>query len=139
IGNLYADLKFLPSLVLRSEIGGNAELNNTSSWNPTYNYGGGAVNDHNSISRQSGQSYFWQIRNYLTFTERFGNAHNLSAMIGQEASAWGWTSISGSGRDLPTNDVHSIDLGDPEQFTAADASNSGALESYYTRLNYNWN
>lgn len=139
IGNLYADFKFVKGLTLRSEIGGNAELNNTSAWNPTYNYGGGAVNEHNSISRQSGQSYFWQVKNYLTFNHQFSNVHNLTAMIGQEASAWGWTSVGGTGRDLPTNDVHSIDLGDPEQFTAADASNSGSLESYYSRLNYNFN
>ncbi|MBT1700688.1 TonB-dependent receptor [Fulvivirgaceae bacterium PWU4] len=139
IGNVYADLKFLPSLTLRSEFGGNAELNNSSSWNPTYNYGGGAVNEHNSISRQSGQSYFWQVKNYLTFNQQFANVHNVTAMLGQEASSWGWYSVGATGRDLPTNDVHSIDLGDPKQFTAADASNSGALESYYGRLNYNFN
>lgn len=138
IGNLFADIKILPSLVIRSEIGGNAELNNSSSWVPTYNYGGGSVNEQNSITRQNAQSYFWQVKNYITYSEQFSNVHNLSLMVGQEASAWGWNAVSGTGRELPTNDVHSIDLGDPEQFTAADASNSGALESYYTRLNYNF-
>jgi TonB-linked SusC/RagA family outer membrane protein len=139
IGNLYADIKILPGLTLRSEYGGNAELNNTSTWNPTYDYGGGAVNEHNSISRQSGQSYFWQLKNYLTFNQQFANAHNVSLMLGQEASEWGWNAVGATGRDLPTNDVHSIDLGDPKQFTASDASSSGALESYYGRLNYNFN
>jgi TonB-linked SusC/RagA family outer membrane protein len=139
IGNLYADVRLFKGLTFRSEIGGNGELNNSSSWNPTYNYGGGAVNEHNSISRQKGQSYFWQFKNYLTFNHQFANVHNLTFMVGQEATEYGWTSVGGTGRDLPTNDVHSIDLGDPKQFTAADASNSGSLESYYSRLNYNYN
>jgi TonB-dependent starch-binding outer membrane protein SusC len=139
IGNLYTDVKFLPSLTLRSEFGGNAELSNSSSWNPTYNYGGGAVNEHNSISKQSNQSYFWQLKNYLTFNQQVADVHNITVMAGQEVSEWGWSSVGATGRDLPTNDVHSIDLGDPKQFTASDASNSNALESYYGRLNYNFN
>lgn len=139
MGNLYADLKILDGLAFRTEFGGNAELNNTSSWNPTYDYGGGAVNEHNYVSRQSGLSYFWQFKNYLTYSKQLGGAHNFTAMIGQEATEWGWNSVAGTGRDLPTNDVHSIDLGDPKQFSAADASSAGALESYYSRLNYNFN
>jgi TonB-linked SusC/RagA family outer membrane protein len=139
IGNLYADIKLFKGLTFRTEIGGNGELNNSSSWNPTYDYGGGAVNDHNSMSRQNGQSYFWQFKNYLTYTHKLADVHNLTFMVGQEASEMGWASVGATGRDLPTNDVHSIDLGDPKQFTASDASNSGALESYYSRLNYNFN
>jgi TonB-linked SusC/RagA family outer membrane protein len=138
LGNLYTDIKILKGLTLRTEFGGNAELTKSSSWNPTYDYGGGAVNEHNSISRLTGINYFWQFKNYLTYNTKFGSDHNLTAMIGQEASSWGWSSISATGRDLPTNDVHSIDLGDPKQFTASDALNSGALESYYSRLNYNF-
>jgi TonB-dependent starch-binding outer membrane protein SusC len=139
LGNLYADLKIFKGLTFRTEFGGNAELNNTSSWNPTYDYGGGAVNEHNSISRQSGLSYFWQFKNYLTYSKQFAGGHNFTAMIGQEATEMGWNSVGGTGRDLPTNDVHSIDLGDPKQFSAADAANAGSLESYYSRLNYNFN
>lgn len=139
IGNLYADFAILKGLKFRTEFGGNAELNNSSSWNPTYDYGGGAVNEHNYITRQSGLNHRWQFKNYLTYTKTFASAHNLTAMVGQEATAWGWNSVSGTGRDLPTNDVHSIDLGDPKQYSAADASNSGSLESYYSRLNYNFN
>jgi TonB-dependent starch-binding outer membrane protein SusC len=138
IGNLYADIKILPSLTFRTEFGGNGELSNASSWNPTYNYGGGAVNNQNSISRQSNTSYFWQVKNYITFNKQFANVHNVSLMVGQEASEWGWQSVSATGRGLPNNSVHSIDLGDPKLYTASDAKNSGALESYYSRLNYNF-
>jgi TonB-linked SusC/RagA family outer membrane protein len=139
VGNLYADFTLIKGLKLRTEFGGNGELNNTSSWNPTYDYGGGAVNEHNYITRQNGISYQWQFKNYLTYSKQFAGAHNLTFQLGQEATQWGWNSVSGTGRDLPTNDVHSIDLGDPKQFSAADASSTGALESYYSRLFYNFN
>ena len=136
MGNLYASAKIIKGLTFRTEFGGNAELNNTSAWNPTYNYGGGAVNEFNSISRTNGISYFWQFKNYLTYDKQFGGAHNVTAMIGQEASEWGWNSLSGTGRALPTNGVHSIGLGDPDQFSAGDAASDGALESYYGRFYY---
>lgn len=139
LGNIFADIKIIPALTLRTEFGGNADLSNTSSWNPMYDYGMGAINEQNSISKQNNTSYFWQIKNYLTFNKRLLESHNITAMIGQEASEWGWNSLSGTGKGLPTNDVHAIRLSEEDNQTASDAANSGALESYFGRLNYNFN
>src|SRR5690606_22484823 len=139
LGNIFADIKIIPALTLRTEFGGNADLSNTSSWNPMYDYGMGAINEQNSISKQNNTSYFWQIKNYLTFNKRLLESHNIAAMIGQEASEWGWNSLSGTGKGLPTNDVHAIRLSEEDNQTASDAANSGALESYFGRLNYNFN
>jgi TonB-linked SusC/RagA family outer membrane protein len=137
-GSLYVDATIVRGLTFRTEFGGNGELVNSSAWNPTYNYGGGAVNNQNSIQRQSGQSYSWYIRNYFTYTHTFNTVHNVTAMLGQEANEFGWQSLQASGRDLPVNDVHSIDLGDPKSFLASDALNSSASASYYTRVYYNY-
>ncbi len=139
LGNLYAEIKILPALKFRTEFGGNFDLAAVSSWNPTYNYGGGAVNNTNSINKQKNTNYFWQFKNYLTYTKTFGGDHNTTFMLGQESSEWGNDNISSGSTGLPTNDIHSINLGLLEDRTAGDGFGSGALSSYFGRLNYNFN
>jgi TonB-linked SusC/RagA family outer membrane protein len=138
LGNLYANIQLLPSLSFRTEFGGNADMANASSWKPTYDYGPNARNTVSSMSRQNNNNYFWQFKNYLTYTKTFVNVHNVSAMIGQEASEWGHQNTSGGATSLPTNDVKSINLGDPLTQAAGDSKGSGALSSYFGRLNYNF-
>lgn len=138
LGNLYADVKILPSLSFRTEFGGNFDLANASSWRPTYDYGGGAVNNINSISKQKNTNYFWQFKNYLTYNKTFANVHKATFMLGQEASEWGFDNINAGSTGLPTNDVHSIKLGSTKDRIAGDAYGSGALSSYFGRLNYDY-
>lgn len=138
IGNLFADIKLRKDLTFRTEFGGNYDMALVSSWKPTYNYGGGAVNNQSSIAKQNNINYFWQFKNYVTYTKSFGDKHNMTAMIGQEASEWGYNNLSGGSLGLPTNTVSSINLGEVEDRTAGDAFGAGALSSFYGRLNYNF-
>lgn len=138
LGNLYADVKIFPFLTFRTEFGGNFDLNDSFSWRPTYNYGGGAVNNTNSISKQKNTNYFWQFKNFLTFNKSFNNVHNTTLMLGQEASEWGNDNIAAGSTNLPTNDVPSINLGSIDDRLARDSFGSGALLSYFGRANYNF-
>ncbi len=138
LGNLYANIKILPSLTLRTEYGGNVDFSFASSWTPTYDYGGGAVNTVNSINKRSNSNYFWQFKNYLTFNKTLAGNHTITAMVGQEASEWGSNDINAGSTGLPTNDVHSIGLGQTTGRVAGDGKGSGAISSYFGRLNYNF-
>lgn len=138
LGNLYADIKIKPWLNFRTEFGGNVDFSNASTWMPTYDYGGGAVSKINSISKQKNQNYFWQFKNYLTYDKTFATDHHATVMIGQEASSWGYDNITSGSMGLPTNTVHSVNLGLIDDRTAKDAYGSGALSSYFGRLNYNF-
>ncbi len=138
LGNLYAEVKLLPALSFRTEFGGNVDFSNSSSWNPTYDYGGGAVNTQNSIRKQRNLNYFWQFKNYVTYNKTFASNHNTTFMLGQEASSWGYDNVWSYSAGLPTNDVQSINLGTTLNQRAGDAYGSGALSSYFGRLNYNF-
>jgi TonB-linked SusC/RagA family outer membrane protein len=139
LGNLYADVNLLKGLTFRTEFGGNVSFANALSFRPTYNYGPNVKNDVNSISDSRNQNTFWQFKNYFTYTRNFLVKHNVTAMIGQEASEWGFRNLSGSATGLPVNNVTSIGLADVKSMTVNGAlPNTGALLSYYGRLNYNF-
>jgi TonB-linked SusC/RagA family outer membrane protein len=59
-------------------------------------------------------------------------------MLGQEASEWGYENLSGQSMSLPTNDIHEPGLGDIKSMSVGSGAGSGAMNSYYTRINYNY-
>ena len=134
-GNISADINPFPYFTFHSEYGGNVSFNDALSFLPTYDYGTGARNSKNSISRTKSQNSFYQVKNYLTFNKKIGE-HDISAMIGHEASEWSWLSQGGSSAYLPSEEIKSISLGQPATMTASDDKQSGALQSFYGRVNY---
>lgn len=137
LGNIYADIKLFKGLQLRSELGGDLGYTNGYSFKPTYKYGT-VINDQNSASKRYNQNIFWQFKNYLTYNVSLASKHNITAMVGQEASSWSYEYMSGESKSLPTNDIHEPGLGDLKSMAVGSGRGSGALSSYYTRLNYNF-
>jgi len=137
IGNLYADITFIKNLVLHSELGGNLAGSNAYHFIPTYQYGS-LVNNTNTASKQYNQNYFWQLKNYLTYTGSLGK-HNYTLMAGQEVSEYLWEYLRGSSNGLSSNEIHEPGLGDPNSMAIGSGHGSGALASFYARANYSFN
>jgi TonB-linked SusC/RagA family outer membrane protein len=137
MGNLYAQLSIAKGLTFRTEFGGDVSYLNGYHFAPTFQYGT-QKNDQNSASKRYNQNIFWQFKNYLTYNFKFLNNNNVSAMLGQEASEWKYENLSGESKALPTNDIHEPGLGDIKSMTVGSGRGSGAMNSYYTRINYNY-
>jgi TonB-linked SusC/RagA family outer membrane protein len=137
LGNIYGDIKIIKGLELRSELGGDFGYTNGYSFKPTYKYGT-VSNDQNSASKRYNQNVFWQFKNYLTYNLTLLEKHNVTAMVGQEASSWSYEYMSGESKSLPTNDIHEPGLGDLKSMAVGSGRGSGAMSSYYTRFNYNF-
>lgn len=135
-GNIFTDITFLKGLTLRSELGGSVNITNAYQFIPTYQYGS-LVNNTNSIARQYNQNYFWQLKNYLTYSSKFGK-HNVSGMIGQEASEYKYEYLRGSGSNLSSNDIQEPGLADPTTMRIGSGDGSGALASVFARATYNY-
>lgn len=136
-GNFYTDITFFKGLTLRSEIGGETGFSNAYRFIPTYQYGT-LVNSTNTSSRQYNQSFFWQLKNYLTYINQFG-FHNITAMLGQEVSESIWEYLSGSSNGLSSNDIHEPGLGDPKSMAIGSGKGSGSMSSFFARGNYSYN
>ena len=98
---------------------------------------GGWVRSNNESSIQKNNSTFWQLKNYITYSNQFGK-HGLVAMVGQECweSKYDFTSVFSSG--LPSNDIHNPALGNKSSYNISAGFGSSAMASFFTRWNYNY-
>ncbi len=134
--NFSADITFIKGLTLRTELGGEISGSNAYHFTPTFKYGS-LVNSTNTSRWQENQNFFWQIKNYLTYTNQFGR-HNVTAMLGQEASEWSWEFLSGTANGLSSNDIQHPGLGDPKTMAINAGFGSGAIASFFARGNYSF-
>jgi TonB-linked SusC/RagA family outer membrane protein len=136
MGNVYTQINFLPSLNLRTELGIDNENSMNLGFKPSYSYGL-LVNNNTMIMEQNNHNFFWNIKNYLTWTQKFAEIHNLTLMVGQEAQESGWEWLQLIKENLSSNDIHVIG----EDGTLK--SNSGGKDritkaSFFGRANYNY-
>ncbi|MGK7396221.1 MAG: SusC/RagA family TonB-linked outer membrane protein [Candidatus Cyclobacteriaceae bacterium M3_2C_046] len=137
IGNLFAEIEFMPGLNFRSEIGGDLQYINNYAFHPTYQYGT-IINNQNQSRRQFSNNYFWIFKNLLTYTRTFAQRHNLTAMIAQEAQESTWEGLQGTRKNFVTNDVQELNAGEGTTATNMGWSGSSALNSYFGRIIYNF-
>ncbi len=134
-GNFYAELTPLKHFTWRTEVGFDVSDSDADRYKPMVDLGGW-VRSQNSISYQKNANIFWQLKNYLTYANKWGK-HSVTAMIGQECweSKWNW--LGASNTDLPSDEVHNVALasGTP---SVSSGFGSSAMASFFTRETYNY-
>ena len=134
-GNVYAELTPVNHFTFRSEVGFDVSHSNATTYKPMVNLGGWQRGS-NSMSEQNNSSTYWSLKNYLTYANSFGK-HSITAMIGQEAWESRWRHLGASNKDLPSDDIHNLQLatGTP---TVNSGFGSSAMASFFTRETYNY-
>jgi len=134
-GSVFADVTPIKHLVWHSEVGFDFGHSKGERYKPMIELGGYS-RKQNESSIQNNKNIYWQLKNYLTYTNSFGK-HNISAMLGQEMweSRWEYAGIKNT--DLPSDEVHNPSLG-----TGTPTINSGfgssSMASFFTRETYNY-
>ena len=134
--NAFADIKLWKRLVFRTEYAANFNYSNDYKFTPSYDYE--HFKQQSSASRGAGNGSNWTLKTYFTYNNTFGK-HGLSAMLGHEAQENKYESLSGSRTNFLFNSVHELDAGDATTAKANSSRGSSAIESYFGRLNYNYN
>ncbi|MBO4917352.1 MAG: TonB-dependent receptor [Bacteroidales bacterium] len=134
-GNIYADISPIKHFTWRAEIGFDSSNSESNTFKPTYVLGG-KENKTNSMSVQKNASVYWQLKNYLTWSQSFGD-HAVTGMLGQECWESRWNYLSASNSNLPDNIVRTLSkaTGDP---TVGHGFGSSAMASFFTRWTYNY-
>ncbi len=134
-GNIYAELTPIKHFTWRTELGFDMSESDANRYKPKVDLGGW-VRSQNSISYQKNSSYFWQLKNYLTYNNQWGK-HSVTAMIGQECWESRYNYLSGSNTDLPSDEVHNVALatGTP---SIGSGFGSSSMASFFTRETYNY-
>src|SRR5690625_1369387 len=136
-GSTFADVKILEALNFRTTFGLRYE-----NWN---GYSIGYPNperseanfDNNSLSEYQGHGTDWTWTNTLTYKNRFGDAHDLTLLLGTEAFKGSSRSLDGSGRDFfVTGDLNYYYINTAATNSAGSSGGSSALFSLFGRADY---
>ncbi len=133
--NLFAEIKFMKELVLRSEYSTNNLWTNAYHYTPMADYDG-YRNPNNYVRHQKNSNNYWEVKNYLTYTNTFAELHSVTAMLGQETSEYKYEYLSGESKNLDSDKYRHPFLGKDPQITSG--FGSGARVSMFARLFYGY-
>jgi len=151
VGSLYGIVELPKNLSLKSSFSVDANLANLKSFSPTFDLSNDPVLSDapagekraiNSISIQHNQWRNWQWENTLNWNSKFGENHNVGAMIGNTIQEHNFNYSGGSNSNLPSNDPKDAFISNTIDPIATQGAYEGAEESallsYFTRVNYDY-
>lgn len=134
--NIYANINPIKGLNLRLEYGGSLNYGNSYYFCPEYQYGTVVVESESN--RGSSKSDNWSLKTYATYDFTVARKHKFQIMAGHEAQEGSWENLSGSRKGYISDAIHNLDVGDATTAKNSNGGNGWAIESYYGRLNYNF-
>ena len=134
-GNIFSDINFIPNLVWHAELGYDVSYSQGETFNPSVSFST-YKRAANEVSTQKNNSIFWQLKNYLTYSNTIGK-NSFTAMVGQECWESRWDYMSVYNTELPSNDVvnPALGAGTPK---IGYGFGSSAMASFFTRETYNY-
>ena len=135
-GNFFFDVTPIKNLIWHAEFGYDVNNSKGDRFKPTIDLGN-YVQATNESSIQKNDSWFWQLKNYVTYSGEW-NKLSYSAMVGQECweSSYNWTSVFA--QNLPSNEVNNPALGNKPSFNIGTGYGSSSMASFFTRETLNW-
>lgn len=136
LGNIFGEIEFFDGLTFKSELGYDLGFGKIASFAPAFELGA-IVETLNRSFKQQEQSYYWNLKNYLTYKKTFNEKHNITILLGQEAQENRYEYLNGfrSGQFL-NKDFTNLDVGDTETAENGNGSGRWAMASYISRVIY---
>ena len=134
-GNIYAQINFMEGLSLKSVFGSDISNARTTIFEPVNERIG---RDKARMSEAIQQNLYWSWENYLTFTRKFADAHDISVMMGLSKSVAGWDQFSASRDDFPTDESRNLALGSTDNMKNGAYAGDVAMDSYFGRFIYSY-
>lgn len=132
--SFYSQIDLTENLNFRTEAGAYLGFSRSHYFIPTYNWGRYS-NEINELTIRENNSTFWNIKNMLTFDKSF-DKHYVNALIAHEVQENSYQGTVASAKDLISNDIQTLNLGDSELAVNSANKGSSALMSYLGRVIY---
>jgi len=136
LGSLNVGIKLTKDLQFRTSFNTNLGFGNSDYYQPAYRIGW-AVNDRASLSQGNSTNTYWNWNQMLEYNKQFGD-HQVGVMVSHEAQESNWKNTGAVRTGFLTNDILDLNAGDPLTATNSGGSGDWAMESYFGRLNYNY-
>ena len=134
LGNIYAEIKPVKWLTLKTEFSTSIDNERRSRFIPTYSLGG-RVNNQIENQQQQRYSSNWTWRSLATVSKSFAKIHNINGVVGYEITDRQTDYLSGL-RYGGSNQLRDLDAGSILNSLPSGNTNRVAFNSVFGRLNY---
>lgn len=139
-GNMLFNYEFTKHLSYHSIFGVDIRRAEYNDFKPTFWMDSDSKNDVNTVTKDLSKNTDWVHENTLTYRNKFGQKHELTALIGMTMEGGKYEDVLSSKRNVPGNDSYlrylSSATTDPN---VGGAVSDYALYSYLSRVNYSLN
>ena len=140
-GTIFADLTFLKDFTFHGEFNGSYGNDTRAIFRPSYSFGGnaltqGANNPISTSERYAGNNYNWSTNQYLTYSKKIAQRHDVRITAGHEAQYYFYEQLGGRVTGFTNNALSELSLGDPKTSLSTSTREDNSQESYFGRLNY---
>lgn len=136
LGGLNLQLNLAKGLVARTSFNTSIGQGSSTLYTPTYAIGW-AVNTTASLTNGTSQNTYWNWNQLLEYNRQIGK-HNVGLMVSHESQASTYKNVSGTRTGFLTNDIFDLNAGNATSATNNGGSGTWGIESYLSRLNYNY-
>jgi TonB-linked SusC/RagA family outer membrane protein len=135
-GNFFFDVTPIKNLSWHAEFDYDVSNSKGDRYKPMVDLGSW-VRSQNSASLQKNSSWYWAVKNYVSYNGTAWDKFHYNAMVGQECweSHYDYNSISNT--NLPSDAVHNPSLGAGTP-SISSGFGSSSMASFFTRETLNW-
>jgi TonB-linked SusC/RagA family outer membrane protein len=143
IGNVFAEIKPIENLKIRSSMGGKIAYWGDEAFTPKFYLSPTVLSSQNSLTRATNQTFAWNIENTASYTKNIGS-HDFTVLVGQGVYIDNNTRGSYVAHtNLPVNDYREASFNFPlptaQRVGASYTTQEHRVTSLFSRLNYAFN
>ena len=142
VSTVYGELEIIKNLKVRSSFGSDLAYWGNDDFTPAHYLNTTNVLDTNYVGVGFNRGFTWIWDNTISYDFNIQESHSFSILAGHSAQATNGRYLGGSKRDVPTQDASAATIDyarneDSEQVYGG-IWERYAIESYFSRLNYNY-
>jgi TonB-dependent starch-binding outer membrane protein SusC len=132
IGSFYTNINLTEDLEFRSVLGSNVLQQKRRVFLP------GSINNNFPVAFVwSNNNIFWSAENYLTYNKEINENNSITGLLGVSWQQSDFEELQGRGFPLPSDGLRTNNLNSGSNQFAYSSKNRRALNSFFTRINYN--
>jgi TonB-dependent starch-binding outer membrane protein SusC len=142
-GNFGLKVNLIKGLDYQTRITGKFGLQDAKEYQAIYWASPTVFNDQDKLIMNMNKSMSYNFQNYINYQTTIAQKHNISAMVGMEASKWWGYDIYGTRVDMASSDPNMLYFskssnGDADIQNVNGSGYIGANQAYFGRFNYDY-
>lgn len=142
VSTVYGEFEIIENLKVRSSFGSDLAYWGNNGFSPAHYLNTTNVLDTNNVSVNINRGFTWIFDNTINYDFKVQEDHSFSVLLGHSAQTSNGMYLGGNKRDVPTQDASAATI-DYARNEESEQIYGGiweryAIESYFSRLNYNY-